>query len=494
MGKGGGKTQVVSYPTNQQTSQETKVEPWAPTAQPLQDLMNEALAQYYSEPSVVGYRAPEERQVPIYEDIPVVSTITGSPVTEADLYQRYGGTENRFGALPRSSQQAISNALDAALKRSGFEVTQRYNVPSALRGQGIFSNIPKEPEYVYAGTRGGRRVTIPVSVVEENPIYAINQGGLNWQDIVNQAGIGGSRTQTSGGGRRITGYRTETTPGSPGVYIAPETRMLGDFLSQEALNRGYYEQPLQMYGDYLTRAAGGGYNIDPYGYNIENDYGITDPELISWQGGINPYARSMYDQMAEQVRSNVMGSMNLAGRIGSGANTRILTEELGDLGTRFYQPIYEAERQREYQAAAQNAAAEQAAINRQLGIEETNLARQLEIDAANRAFQQRAAELLPNVHQARRDLTTWIANLLERAGEVRKGIQDQPRLERTQALQRAMQMITPLSGIGGITTMQGSSSGTQAQPYFYNPAASAVGGLTGLLGGVGGLLGGIAAL
>jgi hypothetical protein len=183
----------------------------------------------------------------------------------------------------------------------------------------------------------------------------------------------------------------------------------------------------------------------------------------------------------------------MAGRIGSGANTRILSEELGDLGTRFYQPIYEAEQQRKFQAEAQNASAEQAAVNRMLGIEGTNAARQLEVDAANRAFQQRAAELLPNVHQARRDLTTWIAGLLERSGDLRKQIADQPNLERAQALQRAMSLVTPLSGIGGVTTMQGSSSGMQSQPYFSNPAASAIGGLTGLMGGLGGLLGGIAA-
>jgi hypothetical protein len=442
--------------------------------------MNEALAQYYSEPSVVGYRAPETRQVPIYEDIPTLTTFSGSPIQERDLYAKWGGTENRFGQLPEGTRRSISDAVSDALRQQGFERTQRYNVPNALRGQGVYSNIPVNPEYVYSATRDGRRTIIPESAITSNPILAINQGGLDWQDIVNQAGLGG-RSQTTGGGRRITGYRTETTPGSPGVYIAPETRMLGDFLSGEAMNRGYYSAPIDMYGDYLNRAVGGAYDIAP------EEYGPIDVARLQWQGGINPYARSMYDQMAEQVRSNVMGSMNLAGRIGSGANTRILTEELGDLGTQFYQPIYESEQQRRYGAEAANAAALNAA-------REAAIQRQAEIAASNRAFTQRAAELLPNVHQARRDLTTWIANLLERAGQVRKAIKDQPRVERTEALQRAMQMVTPLSGIGGITTMQGTQSGTQAQPYFYNPAASAVGGLTGLMGGLGGLLGGIAAL
>lgn len=526
MGKGGGKTQVVSYPTQQQTSQQTEIEPWAPTVEPLKNLMNEALAQYYSEPSVVGYRAPTTTQVPIYETTPSVTTYSGTPITEADLYQRWGGSENRYGALPAATRQAISNTLEQMVAqesglRYGHTPGLMYLDPSTKdANMRYWSGVPSTGPY---GQRGAM-LRVTEDQIQNNPIWVINSLGLDWQDVVNRAGLGQTATTTPGG-RRITGYRTETTPGSPGVYIAPETRMLADFLGSEALNRQYYERPLQMYGDYLTRASGGGYSLNPNDYLvnaanyaldpnelISGYWGVTDPEQVQWQGGINPYARAMYNQMAEDVRSNVMGAMNLAGRVGSGANTRILSEELGDLGTRFYQPIYEAEQQRAFTAeqinaaaasrgverelnvAAQNAAAEQAAINRQLGIEQTNAAKQLEVDAGNRAFMDAAAKLLPNVHQARRDLTTWIAGLLEQSGNLRKQIADQPNLERTQALQRAMAAITPLSGIGGITTMQGSQTGTQSQPYFYNPAASAVGGLTGLLGGVGGLLGGIGAL
>lgn len=527
-GKGGGsKVQYVNTPT--QTSQTNKIEPWAPTAQPLQNLMQEALSQYYSEPSVVGYQAPSTRQEAIYETYGPTTTYSGSPVTEADLYSRWNGSENRWGALPSATRDAIASTLERIVATEsglnfGHTPGLAYMDPATRdKDMRYWSGRPSSGPYADRGAM----LRITEDQIQSNPIGVINSLGLNWQDVVSRAGVG-QTASTTPGGRRITGYRTVNDPGSPGVFIAPETRMLADFLSNEATNRGYYEQPLQMYGDYLRRGASGGYSLNPDLYMVNaddyalapgeligGDWGITDPELMRWNGGINPYARALYNQMSEDIQSNVMGAMNMAGRVGSGANTRILAEEMGDLGTRFYQPIYEAEQQRKFsaeqqnamaqqaavqrelQVAAENAAAEQAAINRQLGIEQTNAAKRAEVDAANRAFQQRAAELLPNVHQARRDLTTWISGLLERSGQLRKQIADQPNLERAEALRRAMSMVTPLAGMGGMTTIEG--SGNQTTPYFYNPAASAMGGalmgaqLPGMFGMGGGLASGIGA-
>lgn len=469
MGKGGGSTRVVQTPSR--TDQTRTAEPWGPTQQPLQDLMNEALSQYYSEPSVVGYRAPTSRRVPIYETTLV--TRSGSPIQERDLYQAWNGSQNRFARLPATTRRAISDTLEEMIAespglRQGHTIGLQYLDPSTRdRNASYYSGIPQ------SGPSAGRMIRIGMGDILGNPIRAIQQAGLDWQDVVQRAGIsGGGRT---GGGRRITGYRTETTPGSPGVYIAPETRMLADFLSGEALNRRHYARPVEMYGDFLRGASQGALNIDPSQFMVEGDFDVD------WQGGINPYARAVYNQMAEDVRSNVQGAMNLSGRIGSGANTRILSEELGQLGERFYQPIYEAEQQRRF-------AAQQGNVTRRLQVERDNKARRQQIVEDNRQFMAQAASRLPQVAQARREVTEWIADLLGRAGDLRKQIRDRPRLERTQALQRALGQLTALGGLGGVTNVQGTS--TSSQPVFSSPFGQTVGGLAALAGGIGSLAGG----
>lgn len=58
----------------------------------------------------------------------------------------------------------------------------------------------------------------------------------------------------------------------------------------------------------------------------------------------NPYAQSVYNQMAGDVTSQVNSQFTNAGRFGSGANQEILARSLGELGNKFYGDQYNQER------------------------------------------------------------------------------------------------------------------------------------------------------
>ena len=58
----------------------------------------------------------------------------------------------------------------------------------------------------------------------------------------------------------------------------------------------------------------------------------------------NPYAQSVYNQMAGDVTSKVNSQFTEAGRFGSGANQEILARSLGELGNKFYGDQYNQER------------------------------------------------------------------------------------------------------------------------------------------------------
>jgi len=59
----------------------------------------------------------------------------------------------------------------------------------------------------------------------------------------------------------------------------------------------------------------------------------------------NPYAQSVYNQMAGDVTSKVNSQFTEAGRFGSGANQEILARSLGELGNKFYGDQYNRERE-----------------------------------------------------------------------------------------------------------------------------------------------------
>ena len=59
----------------------------------------------------------------------------------------------------------------------------------------------------------------------------------------------------------------------------------------------------------------------------------------------NPYAQSVYNQMAGDVTSQVQSQFSDAGRLGSSANQETLARSLGELGNKFYGDQYNIERQ-----------------------------------------------------------------------------------------------------------------------------------------------------
>lgn len=60
----------------------------------------------------------------------------------------------------------------------------------------------------------------------------------------------------------------------------------------------------------------------------------------------NPYAQSVFNQMAGDVASNVNSYFTKAGRFGSGANQEVLANSLGDLANKVYYGNYQDERAR----------------------------------------------------------------------------------------------------------------------------------------------------
>lgn len=68
------------------------------------------------------------------------------------------------------------------------------------------------------------------------------------------------------------------------------------------------------------------------------------------QGGTNPYLDATYAKAADQVSNSVNSNFSQAGRYGSGAQTDVLSQNLGDLATNIYGGAYAQDRSNQMQA------------------------------------------------------------------------------------------------------------------------------------------------
>lgn len=117
----------------------------------------------------------------------------------------------------------------------------------------------------------------------------------------------------------------EYYPGSTVVPMSGETQAALDAQTQRAL-----------LGSPLNQAAQG------YAQDVLNG---------SFLSGGNPYFQGAFNAMAGGVTDAVQAAMARSGRLGSGAETSVLTKQLGDLGSRLMFQNYENERGRMDQAA-----------------------------------------------------------------------------------------------------------------------------------------------
>lgn len=90
-----------------------------------------------------------------------------------------------------------------------------------------------------------------------------------------------------------------------------------------------------------NRALSGSATTD----NAENQLN----QMISG-GATNPYLDATYAKAADQVTNSVNSNFSQAGRYGSGAQTDVLSRNLGDLATNIYGGAYENDRGRQMQA------------------------------------------------------------------------------------------------------------------------------------------------
>lgn len=67
--------------------------------------------------------------------------------------------------------------------------------------------------------------------------------------------------------------------------------------------------------------------------------------------GGNPYFQGAFDAMSRPVTDAVQAAMAKSGRLGSGANTQVLSRELGDIGSKLMYQNYSDERNRQMQMA-----------------------------------------------------------------------------------------------------------------------------------------------
>lgn len=67
--------------------------------------------------------------------------------------------------------------------------------------------------------------------------------------------------------------------------------------------------------------------------------------------GANPYLSDMWSGIAGDISGRAMGGASASGRLGSGAATRQMTEGLGRAGSDFFGSQYQADRNRQMQAA-----------------------------------------------------------------------------------------------------------------------------------------------
>ena len=169
----------------------------------------------------------------------------------------------------------------------------------------------------------------------------------------------------------------------------------------------------------------------------------------------NPFRNAALAYQMDDTRDRVQGQFAGAGRLGSGANTEVLSRELGRLGVESAERNYDQERG--YQMNAANTLAD-------LG--------------------QSFAGMSPMLDEA----SLFGSEQLLRAGQIRDQMGDAERLAPLNALDYRRNSIMPIAGLGGTTNANSNSTQTSKTSQ---PLASQIGG--GLMTGLG-LLSGVPGL
>lgn len=155
---------------------------------------------------------------------------------------------------------------------------------------------------------------------------------------------------SKGGGS--SGTQTVTQTNSPPSYAAP---YLKDILSQaqglyNTAGPEYYpgSTVVPMAGetqaalDAQTQRSLMGSPVAQGAQNLAQQ--TLDGNFLS---GGNPYFQGAFDAMARPVTDAVQAAMAKSGRLGSGANTAVLSRELGDIGSKLMYQNYSDERNRQ---------------------------------------------------------------------------------------------------------------------------------------------------
>ena len=142
---------------------------------------------------------------------------------------------------------------------------------------------------------------------------------------------------------------TTTTSAEPSEFVKPYvTEAFGqaqDLFQSNVPN--YY--PQQTYTDFAPQTE--------TALQLAQARALNNPLLSSSQNEINsilqgdylspttnPYSQALYNQMAGDVTAGVQSQFSKAGRLGSDANQRVLTQELGNLANQVYGDQYNLER------------------------------------------------------------------------------------------------------------------------------------------------------
>ena len=178
--------------------------------------------------------------------------------------------------------------------------------------------------------------------------------------------------------------------------------------------------------------------------------------------GPNPFFNAVFDPAARAVEDRVLSQMSRAGRLGSGAETDILSRNLADLAGNIAFNQYGAERARQQQAAAQAPA--------MADLDFADLSRLGQVGAAREA--QQAAELQDQIRRFEFQQQIPSQKLADYLSAIKGGTFGQTRQEVPK---------TPISdlifgGLGGANLGQRLFPGSSIAPV-----------LGGLAGGLGGL-------
>lgn len=152
-----------------------------------------------------------------------------------------------------------------------------------------------------------------------------------------------------GGGSSGGGGTSTTTQNIPDELKPLATQYTSDAI--ELSNQPYTPYTDKRYTDFNSaqntglgmvqnRATNGSATVNNAEQNLNQMIG----------GGANPYLDQMYGRAAEKVTDSVNSNFSAAGRYGSGAQTDVLSQNLGDLAGQMYGGAYENDQARRMSA------------------------------------------------------------------------------------------------------------------------------------------------